>query len=188
MNFLAERHVMDGADRGIADLEIALMNNPSSAGSSRCRASYQRCQDRLNQVISARADTSIDVIPVAWQSLAGFSVSNNKWNEAGSFIFHRDFPGMSEKIGVLKQRAQTSGGLCYMHVPVMLQHYLVCISSTKDNIGMVDMASMIHESFTPEQLYKHVFKDDGGNSLAVLEHLLADDSTKTLDIRYTEKG
>jgi hypothetical protein len=83
---------------------------------------------------------------------------------------------MSEKIGVLKQRSQLSNGLCYMHAPVMLQHYLVCISSTNDNIGMVDMGHMIRETFTSEQLNKHIFEEDGGNSEAMLDSLLTDGS------------
>jgi len=81
---------------------------------------------------------------------------------------------VKEKNWVLKQRSQLSG-LCYIHGPDVLQHYLVSMNS-EEEVGMIDISKMIRESFTPIELEKHIFEEDGGNSHTMLKRILEKDS------------
>ncbi|KAH9254067.1 hypothetical protein BASA81_007942 [Batrachochytrium salamandrivorans] len=79
----------------------------------------------------------------------------------------------------LVQRVQRSG-LCYLHAPIVLQHYLVSKHLAKQGAsleeqkktGMIDISKYIRGYFTGEQLYEHIFKDKGGSAPVVLNHIL----------------
>ena len=73
---------------------------------------------------------------------------------------------------MLCQRHQLSG-LCYIHGPVVLQHYLVWLSQDLDtNPGMIDMSNMVRKTFDADRLEEHIFKDKGGSSRHMLGHIL----------------
>ena len=89
--------------------------------------------------------------------------------------------GLAAGESVLVQRHQLSG-LCYMHGPDALQHYIVSMA-TRRCAGMIDITRLIRRSFSAEQLRTHVFEDKGGSSQAVLELILVSGSeTYSTDI------
>ncbi len=89
-----------------------------------------------------------------------------------SYIFHLDHPKMKNRTHGLVQRHQLSG-LSYMHAPHVLQHYLVCMETPRNEVvGMIDMTRMIRETFNATDLQKHIFDDGGGSSLGMLQHIL----------------
>ena len=92
------------------------------------------------------------------------------WGDpARSYVFHRDDPRVNQK-NVLAQRVQLSG-LCYIHAPDMLQHYLVSMN-TPQSAPMIDISRMIRERFTAIKLEKHIFEDAGDNAFLMLIYIL----------------
>ena len=78
------------------------------------------------------------------------------------------------KSDVLRQRAQPSG-LCYMHGPDVLQHYLVTMHASK-SVGMIDLTKFVRNHFSPTSLEKHIFEDYGGDSRVLLKSILQPNS------------
>jgi hypothetical protein len=68
------------------------------------------------------------------------------------------------------QRMQRSG-LCYMHAPVVVQHYLVSMHTGADG-GMINLASMIRDTWSGKELTDYIFNDRGGNSHSLLKQIL----------------
>lgn len=75
-------------------------------------------------------------------------------------------------------------GLCFMHAPIVLQHYLVQMNSA-EAVPMLDMADywrrhVSDDATTPEfmrrvsrhALYELIWKDNGGDSVVFLEQIL----------------
>jgi len=74
--------------------------------------------------------------------------------------------------GIEVQRAQNSG-LCYMHAPALVQYYAIAQATNgKTEHKMLDIFKMIRDSYSPQKLYDHVMKDEGGNSREFLNHIL----------------
>ncbi|KAI3662540.1 hypothetical protein MP638_000650 [Amoeboaphelidium occidentale] len=80
------------------------------------------------------------------------------------------------KLGAARQphayaeRVQLSG-LCYMHAPVILQHYLVAMHSEKQ-VPMLDMAVYLKKYMPAESLEDRIWKNQGGDSEAFLRQIL----------------
>lgn len=83
-------------------------------------------------------------------------------------IFFQRYPHI-DHLKVL--RRQTSG-LCYMHAPVVLQHYLVSIHrGTSGERKMIDVAKYIHLNWKGSALLKYLKEDSGGSSMSFLEEI-----------------
>jgi len=134
------------------------------------RIHYEACQRRLDQVLRIEGDKTQDFIPDDVQTFEQFLNEFPNWkDEKSSFIFHRDHPTV-KNLNVLAQRVQKSG-LCYLHAPEMVQHYVVSLH-TKTFGGMIDMSKMIRETFNAQQLEDYIFKDVGGPSDIMLKLIL----------------
>jgi hypothetical protein len=169
IEFLLSKGVMK--DNPIRDISFDLLNNPASAPTNKFQQLYKSCQERLDRVLSKAGDMTSDTIPEDVQTFDLFCVKHPEWtDESKSFVFHRDHPTVSQKQVVLQQRAQLSG-LCYIHGPDMLQHYLV--SMNKDTLaGMIDISKLIRETFSAEELESHIFRNEGGDSAMLLRRIL----------------
>jgi len=112
-------------------------------------------------------------VPVNVQTFADFCKTIPEWGDSSkSYVFPRDHPNVQNKQNVLAQRYQLSG-LCYIHAPVMVQHYLVAMNVATTTIpGMIDISKFIRHSFSAKQLEKHIFNDAGDSSLHMLQSIL----------------
>ncbi|KAI9333276.1 hypothetical protein BDR26DRAFT_868493 [Obelidium mucronatum] len=87
------------------------------------------------------------------------------------FVCHRDHPDLSGKPLALVERFQKSG-LCYMHGPVVLQHYLVAMNNDSST-PMLNIAEFLKTRMDAKSLYLHIWKNEGGDSLEFLKSILA---------------
>lgn len=86
-----------------------------------------------------------------------------------SYVIFRD---REELRGAYVERAQISG-CCYMHAPIVLQHYLISMTNYPvDMIGMVDMHCYLRQHVSSKQLEAHILYEKGGNSSEFLASLL----------------
>jgi hypothetical protein len=88
-----------------------------------------------------------------------------------SFVFHRDHHATKDKQHVLKERVQLSG-LCYIHAPVILQHYLVSMHPEVSQAPTLDIPAYLRKHMHTQDLYNHIWYDSGGNSLNFLLKIL----------------
>ena len=94
-----------------------------------------------------------------------------KWKK-NNFVVFRDHYRLKGKEHALVERFQKSG-LCYMHAPVVLQHYLVAMAN-EEPIPMLDMTKYLKQHMSPSQLYDHIWENKGGDSYDFLEKVLFD--------------
>jgi hypothetical protein len=87
-------------------------------------------------------------------------VGHNAWQADASIIFFRRYPSI---VGLKVLRRQLSG-LCFMHAPVVLQHYLVAIETGATNVEMIDVASYIGQFRKGSALLFHIKENFGGNA------------------------
>ena len=98
----------------------------------------------------------------------------DEWSENNKdcFVVFRDHPDLCKKGHALKERIQLSG-LCYMHGPIIMQHYLVAMNST-GSVPTLDMVKYIRRHFSASKLYDHVWDNKGGSSKAFLLEILVE--------------
>ena len=172
--FLEKKGILSNETQARRDDAFRLLNNPSEASES-MQNHYTQAQDRLNRILSRKGDMAMTSIPSDVQSFEQFCGELNQWSTSSTsntkrYIFHKDCERVNNKDWVLKQRSQLSG-LCYIHAPDVLQHYLVSMNSQKE-VGMVDISKLIRETFTSAELEAHIFNDCGGSSLVMLKRIL----------------
>ena len=63
-----------------------------------------------------------------------------KWDDPASFIFWRDLPAARKAGDNLKLMRIQRSGLCYMHAPAVLQHYLVTMSSAGKHYSCLNVS------------------------------------------------
>ena len=190
LDFLNNKQVMADNDPIMRERAFKLLNNPNDAPTEKLREHYQNCQgkflspifffwriflnfsqntERLDRLLRTQGDVTANEIPKGVQTFEQFCELAPEWRDPKkSHVFFRDDPKVKEK-DVLAQRAQLSG-LCYIHGPDMLQHYLVSMATEK--AGMIDIAKLIRDTFSAQQLEDHIFKDDGGSSETMLKYIL----------------
>lgn len=119
------------------------------------------------------------------REFASFQRSHPFWNEVGGSIFNRIksyllgvdhanpvlFWKEYNHINELKVLRCQLSGLCYLHAPVVLQHYMCCIGRNESYGSMVNVASFIQESFKGKLLLDYLLHNQGGNSLATLRQI-----------------
>lgn len=164
-------------DPAMQKLLFSYILDPSSAPSGERREHYRKCQERLDKLIEMVTDRTYDSVTDAKiQSFEDFCEIASEWNRPDAFVLHRDHHCLKH-LGSPSQRVQIRG-LCYIHAPDMMQHYLVCIN-TKTNAGMIDMCRFIHECFSVHDIQKHIFDEEGGGSLDILQRILVPNSKIT---------
>lgn len=171
LSFLREKKLFD-KDDSIQEIMFKFICNPDSAP-KKSKDMYRACQQRLDRILNKTGDTLVlkeQKFPEDVQKFSTFVSIVPSWKSISSFVFHRDHPDVEDKPDVLVQRAQLSG-LCYIHGPDLLQHYLVSMTSSVP-VGMIDMSKLIRQTFTAEQLEQHIFYHGGGSSHSMLEYIL----------------
>jgi hypothetical protein len=94
-----------------------------------------------------------------------------EWNSpSSSFVVFRDHPLLKNKAYAYAERVQPIG-LCYMHAPIVLQHYLLSMH-TNDFVPMVDMAKYLRQHMSAEELEDRIWKGLGGDSAEFLKRIL----------------
>lgn len=107
-----------------------------------------------------------------------FLQQHNSWepndsDERRCVVFFRQYPYL-EKLKVLR-RQRSESGLCYMHAPVVLQHYLVSINNHRENrendLAMIDIAKYISTYWKDDKLLDYLARGNGGSSLEFLREI-----------------
>ena len=149
MTFLMTKNIL--RDRPDKSVEFSRILRPDEAPPSRVEY-YLACRGRL----ANEGDVMSDTIPEGVQTFSDFCLLHPLWNDPlTSFIFHREHPSIASKSNILHQWAQLSG-LCYIHGPDLLQHYLVEMQS-EGAVGMIDISKLIRHSFSTKKLGKTHF-------------------------------
>ena len=150
--------------------------NPGEAETLHLQKHYKECHTRLSRLLKVQGDKVSDTPPSHVQTFEKALLEDiSGWEPENSYVFHRDHQKLKNR-NVLCQRHQLSG-LCYIHGPVVLQHYLVWLSQDLDtNPGMIDMTNMVRKSFDAERLGEHILNDKGGSSRHMLGHILLPES------------
>lgn len=181
LHFLACKKIyLDSPDRNTL---FSRLVNPDLAGSE--KESYMQAKKRLRLLIGKEGDLVSATLPKDVQSFEAFVALNPTWEDpSNSFVCHRDDPDLK---GTLVQRKQLSG-LCYIHGPDVVQHYLVS-KVLKEPAGMIDISKLIRHTFDSKDLGKYIFQDVGGSSQKMLEHILTPDSIVAAEAtRYVDKA
>ena len=142
----------------------------------------------MDRILSENGDKLVlkgENFPDGVQTFSEFVSLIPLWqNRSSSYVFHLDHPDVKDKSDVLVQRAQLSG-LCYIHGPDLLQHYLVSMTSSV-SVGMIDMSKLIRDTFTAKQLEYHIFDNKGGSSFSMLKFILTKGSNTFASENHTE--
>jgi hypothetical protein len=136
------------------------------------------CLQRLVHLLEHPHDTTSSHLPDGVQSFESALYNlHPSWSDRdASFICHLDDPMQQ---GMLVQRVQKAG-LCSMHAPAVLQHYLVARSGVKPAFnGMADISTVVRKCFTTEQLTNHIVNGESRASHIFLKSLLLPNSEVT---------
>jgi hypothetical protein len=122
--------------------------------------------DKTADVCSEYDDKKSLVRTNFFDQFENFRKQHPEWNDLDVKLFWKSY---EEKFHhqILVLRKQMSG-LCFMHAPVVLQHYLLCIYRIKKNetldFKMIDVALYIKDHWTGVKLERYLAYDDGGFS------------------------
>jgi hypothetical protein len=164
LQFLFEKKVF--IDEHNRSFKFKSVLNPKNA--LQWKKKFEQSQKRLFQITSEDGDKTFKDLPGDVMSFEQFCKEVPAWGDPNnSYVCFRDDLAMKDSI---VQRVQRSG-LCYMHAPVVLQHYLVS-KGTSAKTGMVNISKYIHDKFTSIELENHIFRNDGGSSTRMLENIL----------------
>jgi hypothetical protein len=120
--------------------------------------------ERLKRIVQTGEDSS-NTAPAFEQ----FIESHPEWEHKSAWVLFRDHPKLQGKNSYV-ERTQKSG-LCYLHAPIIFQHYLLAMES-KDPIPMIDLAQFLRCFMDAAQLKKHIFENYGGYSIDALRMFL----------------
>jgi len=109
-----------------------------------------------------------------------FVKNHAEWTdeEVNSWVAFRDHPELKNKPHAYVERVQPLSGLCYMHGPVVLQHYMVTMA-TDQHHEMLDMAKFLRQHRGPRVLEDYILNDHGGDSRSLLKEILVPNSEIT---------
>ena len=151
--------------------EFNRLMNPTFSLGEKELAFYTAAHNRLLWTVpplDESGDTTLPTTPPSVQRFDDFLQDFPVWNDPSkSFV-------CQEVRNFLIQRVQRSG-LCYIHAPVALQHYLVARNGVTPT-GMIDIAKYIRGNFDGDMLYQHIFNNRGGYAPDVLSHILEPES------------
>jgi hypothetical protein len=118
--FLYAKGIMQNKESATRKAEFdSLLNNPKNDGA----------KQRLLRIVDF-GEENADFSPGAETIFEKFVKDHPVWASNCSFVVFRDHPKLRLKPHAYIERFQLSG-LCYMHAPVVLQHYLVAMTNDK---------------------------------------------------------
>ncbi|KAI3641110.1 hypothetical protein MIR68_000840 [Amoeboaphelidium protococcarum] len=145
--------------------------NPTNDLFSEIKQKYlARCKERLSSIV-LKCEGGKESIPKSENQFDRFVRLNPQWGAGKSFVSFRDDARYRDKPQVYAERVQLSG-LCHMHAPVIMQHYLVALQSS-ERVEMLDMATYMKKYMSAEDLQQRIWQDQGGSSVAFLRHILS---------------
>jgi hypothetical protein len=156
LKFLRDKGVMASAPAMLRNAKFQALTDAEPG------TPYAEARDRLGSVMRTSFDKHSHVIPQTVQQLSTFLKERPMWRR-GIHPIVLQYP---------VQRVQRSGSLCYMHAPLVVQHYRASMCTNKD-AGMIDMAAMIHDTWGGDELADYIFRKHGGNAYDMLKHVLA---------------
>ena len=132
----------------------------------------RKALERLKIIVDKRETTPIRGTIEPTTMFESFVQAHPEWKEGKDvFVIHRDHPDLRGKEHALVERLQLSG-LCYMHAPIVLQHYLVAMTNS-GIVPMLDMPKYLRSKLSAGSLYRHIWDDEGGDSYNFLKHILS---------------
>lgn len=148
--------------------------DPNSSGTTSLRMldKLHKARARLYRIVCEDEESSD--IAERLSMFEAFTLVHSEWSSSDtSYVLFRDHPQLRGKPHALVERVQWSG-LCYMHAPVVLQHYLVSMTSDGP-IPMLDMALYIRQHMNSYLLTSYIWEDIGGMSFDFLHQILMPD-------------
>ena len=73
-----------------------------------------------------------------------------------------------KKVMIIRQQ---NSGLCYLHAPVVIEHYMISIVTKCENVSMINIGLMEKDLLSGHDIEKFILEDRGGSSQAVLSQL-----------------
>ena len=86
-------------------------------------------------------------------------------NEKISLFWNQFTAELKEKIMVVRKQ---HSGLCYLHAPIVLEHYLIAIATSGLKTSMIDIGIYEANLLEGHKLEQFILTDDGGDSQEVL--------------------
>jgi hypothetical protein len=136
---------------------------------------FEKARKKLARLTTAADDYVSQDIPADVLSWNDTVRRMPQWiDPLSSYVCHRDDPDILpvNREHVLLQRVVEKLP-CYMHAPVIMQHYLITkYSKSKREPAIFDIVKYIRESFDRPQLFEHIFEDEGMPSYCFLRIIL----------------
>ena len=112
------------------------------------------------------------IIP-AWGLATNHEINSpkkkRKLNEEVVNIFWNQFsPSQIGRVMVIRKQ---NSGLCYLHAPVVYEHYLIAIATDCSNCGIINIGKYEDYLLTGDDLTNFLLQDKGGNSLETLDKI-----------------
>jgi hypothetical protein len=108
-------------------------------------------------------------------SFTCFQDANPEWGPKRSYVTFRDHHLLKDKPHTFVERRQKSA-LCYVHAPVVLQHYVVAMQR-KDAVPMINVAEFLRRHMEGKDLTERVLDNQGGDAKEFLVRILTRDSS-----------
>jgi hypothetical protein len=176
--FLYAKGIMRDEESVVRKKKFDNLLNPDGAlVSDEARTKLKSARERLRRiVVKGEVGKNFDEAASLFDA---FVAKHPEWGPEKSFVVFRDHQLLKGKQHAYVERVQLSG-LCYMHAPVILQHYLVSMHS-HDAVPMLDMAVYLKKHMSAEALERHIWLNKGGDSHAFLEKILVQDPVPVFD-------
>ena len=125
------------------------------------------------------------IIP-AWKRATDHEINSPKRNEDVVNMFWNQF-SQSQIRRVMVIRKQNSG-LCYLHAPVVYEHYLIAIATDCSNCGIINIGKYVASVMSGDNLTNFLFQDKGGNSVETLDTICSLTEDDKEIVRIPDKG
>eukprot|EP01062_Namystynia_karyoxenos_P016360 TRINITY_DN15962_c0_g1_i4.p1 TRINITY_DN15962_c0_g1~~TRINITY_DN15962_c0_g1_i4.p1 ORF type:complete len:402 (+),score=148.65 TRINITY_DN15962_c0_g1_i4:75-1208(+) len=167
LTFLYDKEVMKDQEQGVRKIKFTnLLKSDTDQ--------YKAAKERVLHLLEPEGDKHDERTPEDIQTLEEFCQAVPEWNDPEkSYVVFRDRDCWKGKHSIVRQRVQRSG-LCYIHAPVVFQHYLVAM--TQPEVGMINIAKMVRDGAPDEfNFTRHIFENGGGDSKVMLKCLCGDE-------------
>lgn len=165
----------------VLDDDLVIRNHMLKRLFERTKEEEQKKYERLYRIVSIGEQSKDNA-----SSFDLFVSKHPQWAKGTSWVLFRDHPLLESKNAYV-ERTQLSRN-CYLHAPVVFQHYLVSMSS-QEKTGMVDISWYLRKHMDSESLKNHIFFNSGGHSVELLRNLLQLSNHETFekpDVKSTE--
>lgn len=170
--FLYAKGIMRSEESIVRKTEFNNLLDPDSARiPAEERDNLKAAKERLRRIVE-KGEDGREFQP-GQSAFDLFVTKHPEWSPDKSFVVFRDHDLLKGKKHAYVERVQLSG-LCYMHAPVVLQHYLVAMN-TSELVPMLDMADYLKKHMPADALQKRIWNDEGGNSVSFLKGILESD-------------